>query len=196
MQTNIPSSIVSGATIEFTKCLHNRLPDYTPDLWDLSYHIRGAAALDVDAIAWTEDPTQYFISLTASYGIVPTPLPAGQYFFQAYATDVSNTADKRLVDSGRINVLADLSNPLLTTYDGRSNAEIMVAAIDAVLNKKATIDQAAYTIGQRTLTRIPPDQLIEWRKYYASIVQGELIRKRIEKGMSPFENILTEFKLP
>lgn len=193
MQTNIPSSIVSGATIEFTKCFR----DFTPDLWDLSYHIRGASpvVLDVDAIAWT-DPTQYLVTLTASYGVTPTPLPAGQYFFQAYATDVSNTADKRLVDSGRINVLADLSSPSLTTYDGRSNAEIMVAAIDAVMQKKATVDQAAYTIGQRTLTRIPPDQLIEWRKYYAAIVQGEIMRKRIAKGMSPFENILTEFKQP
>lgn len=192
MLTNIPSSIVSGATIEFTRC-HKV---YTPALWTMSYHLRGAAALDIEGAAWSEDITQYVFSLTASSGDPLTPLPVSQYFFQAYATDVSNTSDKRLVDSGRINVLADLSSPSLTTYDGRSEAEIMVEAIDAVMLKKASRDQASYTIGQRTLVRIPPDQLITWRQYYAQIVQGEIMRKRQALGLSPFENILTEFKAP
>ncbi len=195
MKTNIPSSIVSGATIEFIKDLTVKNSHYTPDLWDLAYHIVGAARLDVEAIAWTEDPTKYFISLVAESD--DGPLPAGQYFFQAHATDVSNTSDKRLVDSGRINVLVDLSNDDLETYDGRSKAELMVEAIDALLAGKALRgDQAGYTIGQRTLTRIPVDQLLEWRKYYAALYAAEVMRIRISKGLSPFENILTEFKLP
>lgn len=107
-------------------------------------------------------------------------------------TNIADASIKKLVNSGTIEVLADLSGNL-PDFDGRSKAEVMVDAIDAVLAKKATRDQASFTIGQRTLTRIPPDQLITWRQYYAGIVRSEKMQKRIEAGGSPFENILAEF---
>lgn len=190
MRHNLPSSIVSGSTTEFTK----RYALFTPDLWTLSYHLRGAAALDVTATAG-DDNKSYMVTLVAA--VDDEPLAPGQYFFQAYVTNIDTPSDKRLVDNGRIQVLPDLSSPDVETFDGRSNAEKMLEAIDAVMQKKAlTGDQAAYTIGQRTLTRIPLDQLIEWRRYYEGIVQAELIQARIKKGQSPFTNILTEFKRP
>lgn len=194
MLTNLrelPAQIVQGTSVVFIKCLE----DFTPDLFTLSYHLRGAAQLDVDAT--DNGDGNYLVQFVASTGVDPdiAPLPAGQYFYQAYATDVSNSSDRRFVESGRVEVLVDLST-VTTSFDGRSNAEIMVAAIDAVMQKKATRDQQSYTIGQRTLVRIPPDQLLKWRDYYTGILRSEIMKKRIAAGLSPFENILTEFKQP
>lgn len=181
---------MSGSTVVWTE----RLTRYPSGLWLLSYHLRGAAALDVNAEG--NDDDSHTITLLAATGMTPTPLPTGQYFYQAYATDLSNSTDKRLVHSSRVQILPDLSSTGITTYDGRSVAELMVEAIDNVLAKKATRDQESYTIGQRTLKRIPPDQLISWRKYYAGLVQGEKIQARIEAGGSPFETIAVEFVPP
>lgn len=186
MKYCIPSQIVSGTTETWTE----RRSSYPSDEWTLSLHLRGGAQLDTTATA-NEDES-HEIELTAASGGPLTPLPVGQYYWQLKATNIADTSIKRIVDSGSIEVLADLSGNL-PNYDGRSDAELMVAAIDAVLAKKATRDQASFTIGQRTLTRIPPDQLITWRQYYAGIVRSEKMQKRINEGGSPFETIAVEF---
>lgn len=192
MLTNLvamPAQIVQGTTVSFIKTLR----DYDPSLFILRYHLRGPAQLDVEAT--DNGDGSFLVQFVASSGDPLTPLPDGKYFYQAYAQDVSNSSDRRFVENGNVEVLVDLA--LVTTaYDGRSKAEIMVEAIDAVLQKKASTDQASYTIGQRTLVRIPPDQLLKWRDYYQGIVNAEVMAKRISEGKSPFTNILTQFKRP
>jgi hypothetical protein len=187
MKTSIPSQIVSGMTESWIE----RRRAYPSDEWTLSYHLRGGAAQDVTATA-TEDK-RYEVELTAATGSGPsTPLPVGRYYWQAKVTNIADTDIKKVIDSGHIEVLADLES-IDEAYDGRSKAEVMVDAIDAVLAKKATRDQQSFTIGQRTLTRIPPKELIEWRQYYAGIVRADAMKKRIADGGSPFETILAEF---
>lgn len=191
MQTNIPSKLVSGLKTEWTK----RFTDYSPDLWILSYHLRGTEALDVTAT--DNEDGAFLVSLTAeTSGDTPTPLTPGQFFVQAYVTNIADPTIKHLVDSTRVNVIADLSSETLETFDGRSQAEVMLAAIDAMLAGKATRDQMGYTIGQRTLTRIPIPDLIELRKHYLSIVESEQVRARVKKGLPAFENIHIKFRRP
>lgn len=191
MQTNIPSSIVSGLKTEWTK----RFRDYSPDLWSLSYHLRGTQAADVTAT--DNGDGAFLISFVAeTSGDTPSPLTPGQFFFQAYVTNIIDPTIKVIVDQGRINVTANLSSETLETYNGRSDAELKVEAIDALMAGKATRDQMGYTIGQRTLTRIPIDQLLEFRKYYAGIVESERVKARVEKGLPAFENIHIKFQRP
>lgn len=178
---------MSGATESWTECHRS----YPSDEWTLSLHLRGSAALDVDATA-KEDKT-YAIELTAASGDPLTPLPVGTFYWQTKVTNIADSTIKKFIDSGSIQVLADLSNPALETFDGRSKAQIMVEAIDAVMTKKATRDQQSFTIGQRTLQRMTPEALIHWRQYYAAIVSAERTQKRIEEGGSPFETIYVEF---
>jgi len=196
LKTNIPSRVITGLTVTWTK----RLADYSPSLWALSYHIRGAEGNVLDVVATDNNDGSFLVSLTASYlGEMDavTPLAVGQYFFQAYVTNIDDTSDKRLVDSGRIDVEADLSLESVTSFDGRSKAELMLEAIDALLLKKAlTPDQMSYTIGQRTLTRIPHDQLLKFRDYYVGIIQAERIKARRDKGLPVFDNILTKYRQP
>jgi len=191
VQTNIPSSIVSGLKAEWTR----RLQDYSPDLWTLSYHLRGAAAADVTATD-NGDGTFLVSFVAETNGDTPTPLTPGQYFFQAYVTSIADASIKNLVDQGRVTVAPDLSAESMETFDGRSQAEIMLAAIDAMLAGKATRDQMGYTIGQRTLTRIPIDQLLEFRKHFLGVVESEAVKARVKKGLPAFENIKVQFRPP
>lgn len=191
MRTNIPSGIVTGLKVEWTKTITG----YGPDEWSLSYHLRGENRLDVTAT--DNEDGSFLISFVAETDEdTPAPLTTGAYFFQAYLTNIADTTNKFLFDSGRVNVIANLADTSLETFDGRSRAELMVTAIDALLAGKATNDQMGYTIGQRTLTRIPPDQLIQWRNHYASIVEAESMRERQKKGLPVFENIHVKFTKP
>jgi hypothetical protein len=189
VQTNIPSSIVSGLKTEWTK----RFTHYSPDLWTLSYHLRGTQALDVTAT--DNEDGSFLVSFVAeTSGDTPTPLTPGQFFFQAYVTKIADPTVKVIVDHGRVNVIANLET--LETFDGRSRAEVLLEAITAMLEGKATRDQMGYTIGQRTLTRIPIPDLLLLKKEYAGIVEAEHIKARVKKGLPAFENIHIKFQRP
>lgn len=177
---------MSGATESWTEC--HRL--YPSDEWTLTLHLRGGSSLDVTATA-NEDKT-YAIDLVAINND-SDPLPVGAYYWQTKVTNIADNAIKKFIDNGTIQVLADLSDPDLETFDGRTKAQVMVDAIDAMLAKKATRDQQSFTIGQRTLQRMTPEQLLKWRQYYADIVKAETMKKRVANGESPFETIYVEF---
>lgn len=177
---------MSGATESWTERHHL----YPSDEWTLSLHLRGGSALDVDATA-NEDKS-YALTLTAVNND-DDPLVVGTFYWQIKVTNIADTDIKKFIDSGSIQVLADLSSTDLETFDGRTKAQIMVEAIDAMLAKKATRDQQSFTIGQRTLQRMTPEQLLKWRTYYADIVSAERTQQRIANGGSPFETIYTEF---
>lgn len=177
---------MSGATESWTEC-HRKYPS---DEWTLSLHLRGSSALDVNATA-NEDKT-YALTLTAVNND-SDPLAVGTFYYQTKVTNIADTSIKKFIDSGSIQVLADLSDTDLETFDGRTKAQIMVEAIDAMLTKKASRDQQSFTIGQRTLQRMTPEQLLKWRQYYADIVAAERIKARVQNGQSPFENIVVEF---
>lgn len=188
---NIPSKLVSGRPVKFTLTHH----DYSPDEWTVKYHIRGSEARDVNG-ATSEDGLSFdFDFIAETNGVTPTPLTPGQYFWQSYATSVADVTDQRLVASGRVEVLTDLSTAT-DPYDGRTQNEIIWAAIKAMIAKSATRDQASYTIGQRTIARIPKDQLIAFEQHYAKLVAAERNRARQEKGGSYFETIYTTFGEP
>lgn len=187
---NIPAKIVSGRHALWTIFLS----DYAPGEWTLSYHIRGAAAANVTGTT-SDDGLSFDFDLLASSGAGPfVALPAGQYFWQSYATNVSTPTDKRLVASGRVEILTDLSTA--TTYDGRTLNETIWMAIKAMIAKKATRDQMSFTLGQRTIGRIPIDQLIQFEQHYARLVSADRARERVENGESFFETIKTEFVEP
>lgn len=165
-------------------------PVYKPaDGWTLKLYFRGATALDITAT--TQDAYTFLVTLTVAQS---GTLTSGQYFFQAYVSKGSGASEEtHMVDSGAIRVLPNLS-AAAAGFDGRSPARKTLDAIEAVLAKRATTDQQSYTIGQRTLTRIPLDQLLVFREKYARIVAQENRRLRRAKGLPFFESIGTEFR--
>lgn len=53
-----------------------------------------------------------------------------------------------------------------TNSDRRTHAEIMVAKIESVLENRADHDIESYSIKDRSLTRMSPKELIQWRDFY------------------------------
>ncbi len=92
-----------------------------------------------------------------------------------YAITYSNSVGRFLYETSRITVLADpttIPDSELTTH-----AERVLAAIEAVIENRASKDQQSYSIAGRSLTRIPIAELLELRKQYKAEVADQS-RKR------------------
>jgi hypothetical protein len=169
---NTPSNIIANTTVEWSMS-----PSYKPaDGFTIECHLAGASALIITGTSVDGDTVSFKINPadTATWA-------AGIAFYQYVAIKGS---DKYVfIDAGQLEV-----KKLITSapVDNRSLAKRIVDAIDAVMEGKATADQAAYQIGNRQLTRIPLPDLMRVREYYARIVAAEDRNRQITKGNSPF----------
>lgn len=96
-----------------------------------------------------------------------TGAAAGAYAYTIKATRISDSA-LRTVESGFVTVMADP-----TSQDTRSHAEKMLTAIEALLEGRALKDSASYTIAGRSLTRMTPQELMQWRSSYRAEVSSQ-----------------------
>ena len=155
----LPTAITAGLSFETTIALS----DYPAPTWDLSLYLRGPVNADIAA---TDDSTSHKLTIPAA---TSEDFTAGQYWYSLRVTDGTDTFE---IEKGTINVLPDLLSKE-AGYDGRSQAEIALAAIDAVLANRATMDQERYRINNRELYRTNIGDLLKLRSYYAAIVSRE-----------------------
>jgi hypothetical protein len=181
-----PTEIIAGETLNWTKSLL----DYpASEGWTLKYYFRGAGAgFDVTATADGDD-----FSITVSATATAT-MAAGVYYWQA---EVSLSGEKHIVDSGQATVKASLASVTSSaTFDGRSRAQKILDAIDAMLEGKASLDQQEYMIGNRSLKRIPIPDLIALRTHYAQLVGRERRAEKIRQGASFLKTVHVRFRQP
>jgi hypothetical protein len=155
----IPDKI--GAGLTFSVLL--TLTAYPAPEWSVSLLLRGASAIDLQGVA---EGSQHRISATATETAAWAP---GAYWYTLRATRGAEVVE---VEQGQLTITPDLS-AVTGPYDGRSQAQIALEAIDAVLAKRATLDQERYRINNRELYRTPIEQLIKLRSYYAEQVKRE-----------------------
>lgn len=108
------------------------------------------------------------------WSFTATIAEAGLY---QYAITFQNVVGRFLQDSGRVEVLPDPTQAPdreLTTH-----AERTLAAIEAVLENRASKDQQSYSIAGRSITRIPITELLELRKQYKAEVQSQTTRPKL-----------------
>jgi hypothetical protein len=128
--------------------------------WTITLHLRGPSQIDLTAA-----PGGYF---TATAAETATWAP-GAYWWTIRATDGAEVVE---LERGTMGVLPD---PVAATgaFDGRSDNEKALVSIDAVLARRATIDQSRYVINNRELWRTPIAELIKLRAFYAAAVGRE-----------------------
>lgn len=141
------------------------LGDYPASVWTLTYHFRNASAyFDVTATADGDDHSvDVPMATTAAYA-------PGHYEWAAFVTDGSTRHE---VDTGRIEVLADVS--ATQAYDGRTDFRKLIDAIDAILQSRASSDQidaVATAVGDSSVTR-KPSLLLEWRSKFLMEAQRQ-----------------------
>lgn len=177
------NEIVVGDTLDFS----TEVPQYTPaDGWTLKYRL--IPRVTGTAITLTSAPSdgvhrvQVGPSTTANW-------TAGHYSWVSW---VEKTGARYTVGEGQVTLKPDpaaVNSPL----DNRSHARKVLEAINAVIEKRATIDQQEFTIGDKSLKRMTVTELIKFRQVYANEVAAEDAADRLQAGRPPKNRILTRF---
>lgn len=186
---NIPTSLRAGDTWSWKDTVSGYQAGALPTDWVLKYHLRGKDLTSIDIVS-TADGTDHAISVTADESSSFTP---GSYVWAAYVErTVTGVLERHTVGSGDVDVLPFLRQAT-SADDFRSHARKTLAAIDAVMEGRASVDQEQITIAGRSLVRTPMADLIKLRQYYEQQVDAEEAAERIAKGLSGKKRILTRF---
>jgi hypothetical protein len=188
----IPSIITAGDTaqwsdVAFQDGLGNSVSgaDYA-----LAYSFRGpGTVLD---LAGVPSGTGWAFTLSAAQSAAMNAGPANAiWYWQAAATKGSV---RLTAGDGTLTVKPNLA-ALTGTYDGTSQAEKILAAIQTEINARLTGGATVeYTIGTRSLKKEPLASLMTLRSQYLSIVSRERRLQAIKNGLGNPGRVGVRFK--
>ena len=141
--------------------------------------------VDTITITATNDGNDYLFTFTST---ATANYHVGDWSFILTVEDGTN---RITVDEGTIKVLQDLVSDNST--DVRSHARIVLDKIETLLQGKADSDVANYSINNRSLTKMSPDELLKWRDYYKAEVLREKRIERAKSGQGSGNRILVGF---
>jgi hypothetical protein len=175
LPTSLPSSFVAGMSWQWTESP----ADFPPgDGWALTRRFVGASGvLSITAVATT----------VFTFSATPTEtatLPAGEYRVSGYAT---LGAEKYPLDVVTVQVVADPAT--LAAGAQRTFNQRMLDALRARLEGRANADVESYSIGGRSISKMPFGELAKWEAIYAAKV-------RTEQGGTFGRTILAAFSPP
>lgn len=160
----IPTKMTAGETLEIPVVVTLfPAPHYT-----LTLILRGPQAIDLTAVA--EDNGHLF---TASAPVTSAWAP-GAYWWSLRA---SIGQEVHGIDEGQLTIAPDMAQ-IAGPHDGRSHAERVLAAIEAVIEGRATKDQMGYAINNRSLQLTPIADLLMLRNKYRAEVRREQQARR------------------
>jgi hypothetical protein len=162
-ESTLPAELVAGLDLQvYVRCSRYPLP-----LWTLKAVIRGPAQIDLTA---TAEGTLNLFEVAAAVTSEWTP---GKYWCSLRATNGTQTFE---VNRSEICIRQDLET-VTEPYDGRSQNEIALEAIKAVIAGRATRDQERYRIKDRELWRMPVAELLTLK----AMLNSQVIRERKRK---------------
>ncbi len=186
--TTEPSRIRAGDTIEWRR---EDLSDYPASEWTLKYYLlKTGKQIIITAIA---DDDNFAITVTKA---VSALYAAGIYSWLAKVYQgVAPNIEEHTIGQGTIEILPDLT-VAAGGYDTRSHAKIMLDAIEAALQGKATakqLDQLVKIIAD-IHTQRNPELLIKWRQYYKNEYWREQVAEKLIQGLDSPRRIGVRFK--
>ena len=158
MNDIVPNIITAGVT--FRACTTQ--PSFG-DGWALFLYLRGPASIDIEA-SRTAATYTFDADPATTAGWAP-----GAYAWTIRATDGVDVVE---VQSGRVKIAADIA-AAGEGFDDRSHARKTLEAIEAVIEKRASMDQERYRINNRELYRTPIAELLRLRNTYRAEVRRE-----------------------
>ena len=185
---NEPTELALGETWKWRRL--DLRADYPASAWTLKYYLRNASArIDLTASAYDTD----------DYQIEETPAEqtagawtAGTYDWRAYVERGSGaTLERYEIDRGKVVISADFT--AAANLDSRSHARVVLDAIEAVLENRATMDQEEYSIAGRSLKRTPVKDLMAMRERYAAMVKAEENKEAVANGRAPKNRMRVKF---
>lgn len=171
--TTEPAEFRAGITLAWTR----ELPDYPASTWTLKYWFKQLAASGAKfSIQASASGDLHAVSVAAA---TTASYTAGNYSWSAMVTSGSEVYE---VDSGTTRILPVYNTD--TAVDDRSHARKVLAAIEAVIENRATLDQQEYTIGTRSLKRMTVAELKAFRDQYIAEVWAEDQKEAAKNGKS------------
>ena len=183
--TTEPQQIVVGDFIQWRKT--NLSDDYPNTLYTANYVARitggGSTEIQLPSTVYGDD---YLFTVDSA---TSTDFVAGYYHWQL---EIIRTSDNNriVVERGSFTAIEDLD---VNGADPRSHAEIMVDKIEGILQGKADSDVSSYSIAGRSLTKMSPSELTEWRDYYRKEFAKEKKDELIKLGKKTSSTILMRF---
>lgn len=174
-----PQQINAGDSISWKKTLS----DYPASDWTLNYVLVNASAkIEISSSASGDD---HLIDIDPE---TSADYEAGTYSWVAYVTDET---DRYTLDEGIITIKPDLTAEAVTSYDKRVHAKKMIDLIESVLEGRATGDTQEYTIGNRSMKKIPMAELKQIRDQYKAEYNRLLNEERRANGLATKNRIKT-----
>lgn len=155
----LPDKISAGLT--FSQLV--TLTAYQAPTWALSAVLRGPVSINLTA---TAEGNQHRFAADAATTATWTP---GVYWYSVRATDGVEVVE---IENDQLVIAPDLAN-VGEEFDGRTHAQRTLAAIEAVIEKRASLDQERYRINNRELYRTPIADLLKLRDLYRAEVRRE-----------------------
>ena len=160
--------------------------DYPVAAYSLSYEfnlVDGATVANFTLTA-SESGDDYIIeeSSTTSY-------TKGNYNWVSYITRSSDSARVKL-EEGFVEIQ---DNYATTSASVRSHAKIVLDAIEAVIENRATMDQSSMSIAGRSLSRLSIDELLTFRDRYKAEYLKEVKQLRIKNKRGSGNTIKVNF---
>lgn len=143
-------------------------PNYSGAEWTLELLLRGTGTI---TLTGERNSARHVFSANAEE---TATWVAGEY---AYFLRAVSGSDAHLIEQGNVRVLPDATK-IADGTDVRSEARKALDAIDAVIAKRAAIDQKSYRINNRELERTDIKDLIALRAHYFDLVQREEAKAR------------------
>jgi hypothetical protein len=169
-----PTKITAGLSFALTL----NLPDFPAGVWTLHAYLRGPKSITLAAT-----PT----GVVHVFSVAPADtghwIP-GDYWLSLRATDGTNVSE---IATEQVKIAADLAQAP-DGYDGRTENEIALDSINAVLGRRATRDQQRYSINNRELWRTPIHELLKLQSFYQARVNQE---RRRANGCGKFGRPIT-----
>lgn len=175
--TTVPAAMRAGDKIEWKIAL----TDYPASTYSLKYYlVKDGNQLVISANA-DGDGHAVVIEAATSAGYA-----AGIYSYMARVDDGSNGI--YTVDEGKIEVLPNFETET-AGFDNRPHVKKVLDALEAIILNKASKDQLSYSIAGRSISRLSPSELIEWRDAYKT----EYLRLEREAGRGRPSTIQVRF---
>ena len=184
-----PYEVYAGDTFRWDK----DVKDYTPaDGWALTYSFRSVTGTGFNITGAANSGNSGWeitvaASTTASY-------TTGEYNWQAYVTKGS---ERYVVDNG-VTVIHRNLNALAVgaVTDLRSHAKLMISKIQSVLEGRVDADIENYSIGGRSINKIPVNGLVNILHTYEEKLDKEERKRRLANKHGSGRLIKARFNYP
>jgi hypothetical protein len=187
----LPATIRAGDSyswIELPGCdsLGNPI---TAATWTATLYLRfnkAAEAATIEGAARVDGGWDFAITAATSTGF-----DAGQWFYQLVATSGTQAVTLR---TGSLEVLPALGyTGTATAFDGRSQAQIDLEAVQAAIRAIISKGARQYTIGSRSFTAADLGQLMQRESQLKAIVAREQAADSIAKGLGDPRSLFVRF---